>query len=125
MFTICAWVQEVLSSEHQRRLPKKSVDLSSRTHLLATLGPHSKDDLHLDTKLATMSLGGGNGGGGKRRNPKQLFMDRFKLFLSQPKLSIPKLLTEDGDLEAAMEDYEEIYDFQVGWERERGGWMRK
>lgn len=104
--------KEVLSSENTRKIPKKSIDLSSRSHAMANLAPQSKDDLHIDTKMSSINLSGNS----KRRNPKHMLMDRLKQsfaeLLSQPKLNIPKILSEEGDLDAAFEDYEEIYDFQ-------------
>ena len=60
--------------------------------------------------MATVNISGS----GKRKTTKYMLMDKFKQLLNQPKLlSTQKLLTEDADFEAAISDYEEIYDFQV------------
>ena len=65
----------------------------------------NKDDL--ESKMANAAITTG-----KRKTTK--VMDRFRQLLSQPKLlASQKLLPEDADFEAAINDYEEIYDFQV------------
>jgi len=101
--------KEVQCSENTRRPPKKPYDINSRSNTSPNLGltQQNKDDL--ESKMATVNISGS----GKRKTTKYMLMDKFKQLLNQPKLlSTQKLLTEDADFEAAISDYEEIYDFQ-------------